>query len=318
VTTDGTLIAGRYRLDQPIGRGRAGLVWLAFDTGLHRTVAAKRLQLQAGPDGSITEEERERALREGRQAARVDHPSAITVHDAVADGPDVWLIMEYVPSRNMADFLDEHGYLTPEQAAFLGIQLGSALAAAHAVGVPHRVLQPGNVLLADDGGVKITDIGISDPQPDPAYQAPEVARGEPATEASDAFSLGATLFAAVEGKPPFGVDGKGEQESPHRAGQLTGALLKMLRSDPARRPTMTDTVASLRAITAGDQQTAFVPPTAPPVLTVPAVPAARPQQAGEQQDAAHPRRRRSLGGWTVTLIAVLIVVIVVIFGLFLL
>ncbi|WP_116041333.1 serine/threonine-protein kinase [Amycolatopsis palatopharyngis] len=277
MTTEGTHVGGRYRLDQPIGRGRAGIVWLANDTRLHRTVAAKRLYVEPGLDPARAEQARAVALQEGRDAIRVVHPNAISVLDALRDGDDVWLVMEYVPSRNMADFLAEHGQLTPEQAAYLGIQLGSALAAAHAVGVPHRVLEPGNVLLADDGGVKITDIGISGGPPDPAYRAPEVTRGEPATAASDAFSLGATLFAAVEGAPPFGSDGTGDQAAPRRAGSLTGALLKLLRTDPGKRPTMADTVTALGAITQGRQQ-AFVPPTAPAMPTARAMTAAGPAQ----------------------------------------
>jgi serine/threonine protein kinase len=291
VAADGTHVGGRYRLDQPIGRGRAGIVWLATDTRLHRTVAVKRLFVQPGLDPARAEQARSVALQEGRDAIRVAHPNAIAVLDALRDGDDVWLVMEYVPSRNMADFLAEHGRLTPEQAAFLGIQLGSALAAAHSVGVAHRVLEPGNVLLADDGGVKITDIGISGGNPDPAYRAPEVARGEPATAASDAFSLGATLFTAVEGVPPFGSDGTSSQVAPQRAGALTGALLKLLRSDPAKRPTMADTVTALGAITQGRRQ-AFVPPTAPAMPTMAA--GARPQFAppGQQYQPRQPDRQQ--------------------------
>ncbi|SFB32189.1 Serine/threonine protein kinase [Amycolatopsis marina] len=293
MATEGTHVGGRYRLDQPIGRGHAGIVWLAYDTRLHRTVAAKRLYIAPDLDPAQAEQRRAVALQEGRDAIRVVHPNAISVLDALREGDDVWLVMEYVPSRNMADFLAEHGRLTPEQAAFLGGQLGSALAVAHSVGVPHRVLEPGNVLLADDGGVKITDIGISGSPPDPAYRAPEVARGEPATAASDAFSLGATLFAAVEGAPPFGSEGTGDQAAPTHAGPLTGALLKLLRSDPAKRPTMPDTVTALGAITQGRQQ-AFVPPTAPAMPTVRAMAAAAPGQpqyasSGPQQPPAQQR-----------------------------
>ncbi|GAA1947185.1 serine/threonine-protein kinase [Amycolatopsis minnesotensis] len=264
MATEGSLVGGRYRLDQPIGRGRAGIVWLGFDTRLHRTVAAKPMLVPPGTDP-------EQAVREGRDATRVSHACVITVHDVLNDGGQPWLIMEYVPSRNMADFLTEHGQLTAEQAAFLGIQLSSALTAAHTAGVLHRRLEPGNVLLADDGGVKVTDIGITGGGPDPAYLAPEVARGTAATQASDAFSLGATLYTAVEGVPPFGEQGSGQLRTPERAGALTGALSKLLRLDPLIRPTMSDTISSLEAITQG-RQTAFIPPTAPAMPTVPAWP----------------------------------------------
>jgi serine/threonine protein kinase len=170
--------------------------------------------------------------------------------------------MEYIPSRSMATFLAEHGRLTPDQAASLGIQLGHALTAIHAAGFVHRTLEPGTVLLADDGGVKLTDIGISGGGPHAAYVAPEVARGLPPTPAADVFSLGATLYTAVEGVPPFGEDGQSSERPAQNAGVLTAALGKMLRTDPATRPTMADTVRSLSAITEG-RETAFIPPTAP-------------------------------------------------------
>lgn len=208
----------------------------------------------------------ENAVREGRAATRVLHNCAITVYDVVIEGAAPWLVMEYVPSRNMADFLAEHGALTPEQTAFLGIQLASALSAAHRVSVLHRCLEPGNVLLADDGGVKVTDVGIWGAGPNPAFRAPELAKGLPAEPASDAFALGATLYAAVEGVPPIGEDGRIRQ--PQRAGQLTGALMKLLREDPSTRPTLADSITAFQAVTQG-RQTAFIPPTAPAMPTVP-------------------------------------------------
>jgi serine/threonine protein kinase len=261
-------VGGRYRLDQPIGRGRAGIVWLAYDTLLNRTVAAKQMYVKPGMPQAV-----ESAVQEGRAATRVLHNCAITVYDVVVDESEPWLVMEYVPSRNMADFLAEHGTLTPEQTAFLGIQLASALTAAHRVAVLHRGLEPGNVLLADDGGVKVTDIGIWGAGPNPAFRAPELAKGQPAEPASDVFSLGATLYAAVEGMPPIGEDGIVRQ--PQRAGQLTGALMKLLREDPIARPNLTDSITAFQAITQG-RQTAFIPPTAPAMPTVPIAVPGRP------------------------------------------
>ncbi len=266
--TEGALVGERYRLDQPIGRGRAGIVWLAFDTMLHRTVAAKPTYLdpEREPD-----EARRTALAEAKRAMQVVHPSAVTVYDALQDGDEVWLVMEYVPSRNMADFLAEHGTLTPEQAGYLGAALGAALAAAHGAGVVHGAVEPGNVLLADDGGVKLTDIGIHGGTPDPAYLAPEVRRGGAPTAQSDAYALGATLFKAVEGSPPFGPDGEGDPVVPSRSGPLTAALEKLLRAEPDLRPALADTVAALRAVSKG-RQAGFVPPTAPAMPTVPLMP----------------------------------------------
>ncbi len=262
------MVGGRYRLDQPIGRGRAGIVWLGYDTLLHRTVAGKRMYVQPGLDPARTEHLINAALQEGRAATRVLHNSAITVYDAVRDGSDAWLFMEYVPCRNMTDFLTEHGTLTPDQAAFLGVQLASALSAAHRAGILHRGLEPGNVLLADDGGVKVTDIGITGPGPNPAFRAPEILHGAPPDHAADAFAVGATLYQAVEGVPPYGENGTEPLRQPQRAGQLTGALLKLLREDPMARPTLTDSITSFQAITQG-RQTAFIPPTAPVLPTVP-------------------------------------------------
>jgi serine/threonine protein kinase len=291
VSTEGSVVGERYRLDQPIGRGRAGIVWLAFDTRLHRTVALKPMFIPTGLAPAQTEQARVQALEEGRNATRVVHGCAITVHDVFREGTEIWLVMEYIPSRSMAQFLAEHGRLTPEQAAQLGIQLGSTLAAMHAAGIVHKTLEPGNVLLADDGGVKITDIGITGGGPRAAYRAPEVARGEPAVPASDVFSLGATLYTAVEGVPPFGQDGQGTPPAPHNAGPLTGALIKLLRSDPVTRPTMNDTVRSLGAITEG-RQTAFIPPTAPAMPTMPVSrptpPAPMPAQNAPQQNSLPP------------------------------
>ena len=267
MSSEGTIVGGRFRLDQPIGRGRAGIVWLAFDTRLFRTVAMKRMYLPVGA-GERAEQARAAAMQEGKDAARIEHPCAIKVFDVLPDGQDVWLVMEYIPSRSMATFLAEHGRLSPDQAALLGIQLGNALAAIHGAGFVHRTLEPGTVLLADDGGVKLTDIGISGGGPSPAYVAPEVARGLPGTPAADVFSLGATLYTSVEGVPPFGDDGQSSERPPQNSGVLTEALRKMLRADPTTRPTMADTVHSLKAITEG-RETAFIPPTAPAMPTMP-------------------------------------------------
>ncbi|WP_086844135.1 serine/threonine-protein kinase [Amycolatopsis kentuckyensis] len=290
MSSEGTIVGGRFRLDQPIGRGRAGIVWLAFDTRLFRTVAMKRMYLPVGA-GERAEQARAAAMQEGKDAARIEHPCAIKVFDVLPDGQDVWLVMEYIPSRSMATFLAEHGRLTPDQAAQLGIQLGNALAAIHGAGFVHRTLEPGTVLLADDGGVKLTDIGISGGGPHAAYVAPEVARGLPGTPAADVFSLGATLYTAVEGVPPFGEDGQSSERPPQNSGVLTEALRKMLRADPDTRPTMADTVHSLKAITEG-RETAFIPPTAPAMPTMPVgrpmPPPGAPMPSGPQFQPQYP------------------------------
>lgn len=307
---EGTVVGKRYRLDQPIGRGRAGIVWLAFDTMLHRTVAAKRLYLDPTLTGEAADQARRTALQEARQATRVVHAGAVAVYDAVQYGDDVWTVMEYVPCRNMADFITEHGELSPQQAAYLGHRLGAALATAHAIGVTHRAVEPGNVLLCDDGGVKLTDVGLSQPAADPAYRAPELAHGVEPSPASDGFSLGAMLFAAVEGVPPFGEDGTGTPVVPRRCGALTGALLKLLRDDPELRPTMQDTVESLRAITKG-REAGLVPPTAPalPTVMLPQVVAVPAPPPPAESSRAGSMRLWLLVGAAVVLVAIVVTLV---------
>ncbi|MFD8497947.1 serine/threonine-protein kinase [Amycolatopsis sp. NPDC059657] len=329
MSTEGSVVGERYRLDQPIGRGRAGIVWLALDLRLHRTVAMKRLLIPSGLTPEQAAQAREQAFLEGRNAAKIEHKCAITVHDVFHENDDVWIVMEYIPSRSMAQFLAEHGRLTPEQAAGLGIQLGSTLATLHAANIIHRTLEPGTVLLADDGGVKLTDIGITGGGPTPAYRAPEVARGLPATPASDVFSLGATLYTAVEGVPPYGENGQGGPPAIDNAGPLSGALGKMLRQDPITRPTMNDTVRSLNAISHGDTKTAFVPPTAPAMPIMPATPPSAaapgtaaptaiqqpvpPHQAFQPRPAAPPRPPKPASAkpkWLIPAVAVVVAILV--------
>jgi len=288
VITEGALIDGRYRLDQPIGHGRAGVVWLAFDTQLHRTICAKPMYIPDGLDPAAAESARSRALREGRTACRVVHGCAIVVYDAVADSGNIWQFMEYVPSRTMDRFLSEHGNLTPQQTAYLGAQLASALAAAHTVGLAHGAVEPTNVLLADDGGVKLTDFGVSTPGPSAAFRAPERLHAGGDSPAADAFSLGCTLYRAVEGVPPFGVDGTAEQVPAHNAGVLTGVLLTLLRADPQSRPSLLDVCTELQALAAGTETNGTPtsqPPDAQPEDAQPTAvqPAARPTVDAQQQ-----------------------------------
>ncbi|MDQ3760891.1 MAG: protein kinase [Actinomycetota bacterium] len=285
------LVAARYRLERRIGAGAMGVVWRAHDERLDRTVAIKELLMQPG----LTEEEaqtaRARSMREGRIAARLQHPHAISVYDVALDwgtgaGGQVvpWLVMEYLPARSLAAVLAEQGTLAPHATARVGRQVATALAAAHEAGIVHRDIKPGNVLLSQNGTVKITDFGISRASWDatvthtgvlagtPAYFAPEVARGEPPGPASDVFSLGSTLYAAVEGEPPFGLDDNtlamlqtvaaGRVRPPQRAGPLSTILMRLLADDPAARPSMPEVVAELGAVAAHGAS-----PVAPPLVT---------------------------------------------------
>lgn len=285
---EGYVVVRRYRLQRRIGDGGMGAVWLAQDERLGRSVALKRLTLPPGTSADDAEQARQRVFREARAAARLQHPHAVAVFDVVEDGGVPVLVMEYVPSRSLAEILAERGRLAPVEAARIGAQVASALAAAHAASIVHRDVKPGNILLADDGTAKITDFGIARIRGDvvltqtgllagtPAYLSPEAARGEQPAPPSDVFSLGATLYAAVEGAPPFGQSDNaiamvhtvaaGHARPAQRAGPLTEPLMAMLRDDPAARPTMAAVQQRLEAISTGadpDGPTEFMAPVAP-------------------------------------------------------
>ncbi|MDI2029260.1 serine/threonine-protein kinase [Saccharopolyspora sp. TS4A08] len=274
MTEVGALLAGRYRLERRLGSGGMGVVWLATDELLQRPVAVKQLSAAEGASPEVAEEARQRAMREGRLAARLHHPNAVAVHDVTEHDGFPVLIMEYLPSRSLSEVLAEKGRMTPGKVASMGAQAAAALEAAHAAGITHRDIKPGNVLLGDDGTAKITDFGISHAADDvsvtrtgviagtPAYLSPEVARGQSPTPASDVYSLGATLYAAVEGVPPFGEDATnsiallhevaaGRFRPPQLAGVLAPVLSRMLHVDPAQRPTPAQAAEALRAVGSG-------------------------------------------------------------------
>ncbi|WP_051310402.1 serine/threonine-protein kinase [Thermocrispum agreste] len=236
---EGTLIGDRYRLSQPIGRGRAGFAWIAQDTRVHRTVVAKPVAVSNPQDISF-------ALEQAKHAARLRHRCAVTVYDVFPEGPEVWLITEYVPSRSMAEFLTGHVRLGVADTTMLGTHVSAAVAAAHEIGLLHRAIEPSNILLADDGGVLITNFGIGGLDADADYQAPEVVGGSHPTPASDVFSLGATLFYAAEGYVPF-TAGHETATFQHLAGTpLQPLLARMLFVDPTIRPAMAEVWSELR------------------------------------------------------------------------
>ncbi len=269
-------LADRFDLIEPVGGGSMGTVWRARDDNLERTVAVKELLLPHGQGEQKADEAKNRALREARIAARLVHPHAITVFGVIDEQDRPWIIMEYLPSISLADKLRE-GPMEVDDVIRLAIQLCSALAAAHRAGIVHRDIKPGNVLLGEDDTVKITDFGISRAIGDvqltatgeisgtPAFLAPEVARGEDATSASDVFSLGATLYTALEGGTPYGTAenpiallyraSSGEITPPVKSGILTPLLTRLLDVRPDSRPTMTETERELRALAAGEQTT---------------------------------------------------------------
>jgi eukaryotic-like serine/threonine-protein kinase len=280
LTDKGDLIAGRYRLLARLGSGGMGVVWRGWDERLHRTVAIKQLIAQSGLVGTEAEQASERAIREGRITARLQHPHAIPVYDVAEHEGQPCLIMQFLPSRSLHEVLSERGRLPVAEVAQLGSQVASALAAAHQAGIVHRDIKPGNVLIAEDGSAKITDFGISRTLGDmtlgsdatlagtPAYLAPEVARGQKADLSSDVYSLGATLYTALEGQPPFGTDlnpmallqrvAAGEIRPPRRSGPMTALLFRMLHPDPRMRPTMHHVENELAALAAASDSAGLV------------------------------------------------------------
>ncbi|MDX3189148.1 serine/threonine-protein kinase [Streptomyces sp. MN03-5084-2B] len=332
-------IRDRYRLLEPIGGGAMGTVWRAQDEKLDRTVAIKELLLPHDHDEQRTQEAKNRAMREARIAARLQHSHAITVFAVLEEEDRPWLVMEYLPSKSLALVLGEEP-ATVDDAIRVGVQISSALAGAHRAGVVHRDVKPANILVSEDGTAKITDFGISRAIGDvkltatgeiagtPAYLAPEVARGEDADFAADVFSLGATLYAAVEGQSPYGTAdnpiallykaSSGEIVPPEKAGRLTPLLLRMLASEPAERPSMDEVEQELLALLPDEEPgesvlAATIPETEPPA--VPVVPAAVTVPAGEVT-AVSPGARKGLiavgAGAALLCVAVVVAILLVV------
>ncbi|MFJ3581562.1 serine/threonine-protein kinase [Streptomyces sp. NPDC090127] len=256
-TGTGLLLAGRYRLGETIGRGGMGKVWRAHDEVLHRVVAVK--ELTAGR--FVAEADRlvlhARTQKEARAAARITHPGVVTVHDVLEHDARPWIVMQYVDGPSLADAAKEAGTIEPCEAARIGLHVLGALRAAHAAGVLHRDVKPGNVLLARDGRVLLTDFGIAAIEGDSTitrtgelvgsidYLAPERVRGGDPGPASDLWSLGATLYTAVQGTSPFRRTSPistmqavvtEEPQHPEKAGSLAPVIVALLRKDPADRP----------------------------------------------------------------------------------
>jgi serine/threonine protein kinase len=264
----GRVIAGRYRLQAPIGRGAMGVVWRARDQLLDRDVAVKEVQIA----DTLTDSERanafQRTLREAKTAARLNHPAVVTVYDVAEDEGRPWIVMQLISAQSLDQVLASSGLLSPRRAAEMGRQLLSALSVAHAAGVMHRDVKPSNVLLSHDDRAVLTDFGIATFQGDPkltqtgmvmgspGFTAPERIRGEDASSASDLWSLGATLFAAVEGHGPFEKRGGAlttmsaiiNEDAPEAttAGALGPVIAALLRREPSDRP---DAASAARMIT---------------------------------------------------------------------
>ncbi len=273
-----------------------GVVWRARDQLLDRDVALKEVQIA----DSLTEEERatafQRVLREAKTAARLNHPAVVTVYDVAEDGGRPWIVMQLVNAQSLDQVLATSGPLPPRRAAEMARQLLSALSVAHAAGVMHRDVKPSNVLIGDNDQAVLTDFGIAtfadDPKltqtgmvmGSPGFTAPERIRGEDASPASDLWSLGATIYAAVEGHGPFerrggamttmsAIINENAPEAP-TAGALGPVIAALLRREPADRP---DAGAAGRMITnvlpqLGDQSPDGPPGYAPTALSASSAP----------------------------------------------
>ncbi|NUT37099.1 MAG: serine/threonine protein kinase, partial [Hamadaea sp.] len=286
-TLDSPVVADRYRLIAPLGSGGMGRVWRAHDEVLDREVAVKQLVVPPGLDETDRDDLRRRSIREARAIARLNHPNVVRVFDVLRpEGGDPWIVMEFVAGRSLQEALP----LPAAQVARIGLAILDALGAAHAAGVVHRDVKPGNVLLASDGRVVLTDFGLAtvpgDPQVtrpgmmfgSPAYLAPERTRDAVAGPASDLWSLGATLYAAVEGRPPFSRASAiatltalttEPVPPPRRAGALTPVLLGLLDKDPATRFSAATARRLLHAVPDHPSQTRTLPAPPPPAPTAP-------------------------------------------------
>lgn len=297
------VVGGRYSLGHVLGQGGMGTVWLATDLVLERQVAVKEVTFPL----HVTDEERavlrERTMREARAAGQLEHPHVTTVYDVVEEGGKPWLVMKLVEARSLQEVIEERGPLPPADVARIGLHVLDALGAAHALGIVHRDVKPANVLVGPDGSGCLTDFGIATTTGDsslttqgaligsPSYMAPERAHGEEPHPPVDLWSLGATLYAAVEGRPPFDAGDSmatllsvvSEHPAPMlRAGPLEPVLRGLLTKDPAERSTEATARAGLAAVAEGRARVAA--PSSPP--PPPPAPAPVPGNAPERIEMA--------------------------------
>ncbi|SEU37197.1 serine/threonine-protein kinase [Nonomuraea wenchangensis] len=277
----GYRVGGRYRLVTLLGSGGFGRVWRAHDEVLDVEVAIKELQLLPGMSQAEQDKRLERAAREARNAVRLrSHENILAIYDVVSDGLP-WIVMELIDGSSLAEHLDEHGPLPVEQATRVAGALLAALGAAHRAGIVHRDVKPANVMLSTDGRVLLTDFGIALHTTDttltttgmligsPEYMAPERLRGTDELPAGDLFSLGATLYQAVEGVSPFRRDTQPaaltavlleEPPPPRRAGPLAPLITRLLDKDPGNRPTVEQGLAMLGERQPSGDRTRILPP----------------------------------------------------------
>jgi hypothetical protein len=314
LVTVGQRIAGRYRLLRPLAAGGMGGVWLAHDEADDDLVALKKCAI---PDGLTPDEQdlfRVWTVREARAFAVVGHPNVVRTLDVLPGEDTPWIVMEYVASRSLQQVIDESGPLPPARVAGVGLAVLEALLAVRRVGLLHLDVKPGNVLIADDGRVVLTDFGPAVTTEgvralaragiilgSPKYLAPERLFDGVALPESDLWSLGATLYHAVEGHPPFVRDStaatllaitEGPPEPPTRAGALEPVIAGLLRIDPADRLAPPAVEDGLRAVI---RQPVERPALPAPKATVPKPTAPPPTPPSPRATRAAPRRPRRPG-----------------------
>ncbi|MDT9691613.1 serine/threonine-protein kinase [Streptomyces sp. P9(2023)] len=286
-----TVIAGRYRLLDVLGQGGMGTVWRARDEALGRDVAVKEVRAPAGLGADDQQRLYARLEREAWAAARIAHRGVVTVYDVATEDGRPWIVMELIHGLTLSDVLEAEGPMPPRRAALIGAEVLAALRAAHKAGVLHRDVKPGNVLLANDGRVVLTDFGIASVEGtspltmtgeligSPEFLAPERALGMTPGPASDLWSLGVLLCTAVEGGSPFRRDSPlttlqavvdEELPPPRRAGALAPVIEGLLRKDPRERLQADDAERQLRLVGAGGS------PSSGPVRSDPYGPNGRP------------------------------------------
>ncbi|MFB9908995.1 serine/threonine-protein kinase [Allokutzneria oryzae] len=274
-TQAGHVVGGRYRLVAELGSGGFGRVWQARDQTLDVEVAIKELRLLPGMSPAEQAERLARATREARNAARLrNHENIVAIHDVVVENGLPWIVMELIDGCSLNEHIKAHGPLRADEAAKVAEALLAAIDAAHRKGVVHRDIKPANVMLDESGKVLLTDFGTAVHTTDttltatgmfigsPEYMAPERLNGTDGLPASDLFSLGATLYEAVEGVSPFRRNDQTATlaavlletpPSPQRAGRLTRLITRLLDKDPDKRPTVAEALT-----TTGEQPTSPV------------------------------------------------------------
>src|SRR3954471_7725516 len=325
-----TLVADRYLLLDLLGSGGMGTVWRARDTVLLRTVALKEVRIPVGVPSGDPDRAQKRVLREARAAARLNHPGAVAVYDVISEDGAVYIVMELVEAPTLDELVSKRGSLPPARVADIALRLLDVLTAAHAKGIIHRDVKPTNVMVAGDGSVKLADFGVASLTDEPgittrgvtigspAFMAPEQAQAGPVGPATDLWALGATMYYAVEGRPPFE---RGQSIAtltavvnddvppPRRAGALRPAIMGLLRKDPSARLSADDLRVLLEGTIRGSDasSTAELPATGPPaghmdrdarsapdaVPTIAPSPARAPAAPGQRHLTLPPRHSRT-------------------------